>query len=367
MTGRVAERILICRPDHLGDVLLTLPAVAALRAAFPGAYIGLVLDHSTADVASRCPDVDERFALPFPPLTHRDAGADWAREVTDTAKDLRGRYDLVIVSRPEDPWSAGLAAAAGIPIRVGYAMPGTECLLTHAIPLREDLHAALQTLRLAQEAARCLGVSPAGEAAMTESLRSLAQVRFVPTADEEALAEHVLSEAPSAGARPIVLQPGSGWPLKNWAAERWGGLGTEIRRRWGVTVLVPGAPGESALVGAVVESGKGSCFGLAERFSVGALAALYRRSSLVIGIDSGALHLAALVGARVIGLYGPAPHRLWHPWCPPQRYRIVRVSLPCSPCDCIFDPPCGIGLNPPCMTGITVAAVLHAAAELLPQ
>ncbi|MBA2593452.1 MAG: glycosyltransferase family 9 protein [Gammaproteobacteria bacterium] len=366
MTARVAERILICRPDHLGDVLLTLPAVAALRAAFPGAYIGLVLDCSTADVASRCPDVDEGFALPFPPLTHREAGADWAREVTGTASVLRGRYDLVILAR-QDPWSAQLAAAADIPVRVGYAMPGTECFLTHAIPLREELHAAVQTLRLAQEAARCLGVSPAGEAAMTESLRSLAQVRFVPTADEEALAEHVLSEAPSAGARPIVFQPGSGWPLKNWAAEQWGALGTEIRRRWGVTALVPGGPGESALVRAVVESGKGSCFGLAERLSVGALAALYRRSSLVIGIDSGALHLAALVGARIIGLYGPGDHLRWHPWCPPQRYRIVRVALPCSPCDCIFDPPCGIGLDPPCMTGITVEAVLHAAADMLSQ
>ncbi|MGH9198959.1 MAG: glycosyltransferase family 9 protein, partial [Acidimicrobiia bacterium] len=110
VTGRVAERILICRPDHLGDVLLTLPAVAALRAAFPGAFIGLVLDHSTADVASRCPDVDERFTLPFPPLTHTDAGADWTREVTETVSVLRGRYDLVILSRPEDPWSAGLVA-----------------------------------------------------------------------------------------------------------------------------------------------------------------------------------------------------------------------------------------------------------------
>ena len=97
----MAERILICRPDHLCDVLLTLPAVVALRAAFPGAYIGLVLDCSTADVASRCPDIDERFALPFPPLTHLDAGADWALAVTDTVKDLRGRYDVVILSRTE--------------------------------------------------------------------------------------------------------------------------------------------------------------------------------------------------------------------------------------------------------------------------
>src|SRR2546421_153525 len=51
-------RILICRPDHVGDVLLTLPAVAALKAAFPAADIGLVLDASTADLARRCPDID---------------------------------------------------------------------------------------------------------------------------------------------------------------------------------------------------------------------------------------------------------------------------------------------------------------------
>ena len=96
-----------------------------------------------------------------------------------------------------------------------------------------------------------------------------------------------------------------------------------------------------------------------------AAAALYRRASLVIGIDSGPLHLAVMVGARVIGLYGPLDPLKWGPWCAPDRYRIVRVQIPCSPCDCIFDPPCGVPLAPPCTTGITVDAVLAAAVELL--
>jgi ADP-heptose:LPS heptosyltransferase len=98
---------------------------------------------------------------------------------------------------------------------------------------------------------------------------------------------------------------------------------------------------------------------------VGALAALYRRSSLVVGIDSGPLHLAAMVGARVVGLYGPLSPQQWRPWSSPEMYRLARVSLPCSPCDCIFDPPCGISLHPPCMSGITVDVVLVAVSELL--
>jgi ADP-heptose:LPS heptosyltransferase len=355
----------MARPDHLGDVLLTLPSVAALRAALPEAHIGFLLETSIAPVARRCPDIDETFALPYPPLAPGTGGHDWAEVVSGAARALRDRFDLILLSRPRDPWSGELAVAAGIPIRLGYAMPETERFLTHAVPLREEAHAVIHTLRLAQQAARCLGLSPAGRAALDNRVRSQAPVRLIPTPRDEALASHVLSGVPSAAARPIVFHPGSGWPLKNWAAERWGQLGIAIQRRWGVTPLVSGGSGETALVHAVVASSQGSCVGLAGRLSIGALAALYRRSSLVISIDSGPLHLAAMVGARVIGLYGPLSPAQWSPWCPAERQRIVRVPIACSPCDCIFDPPCGIPLQPPCMTGITVEAVLAAAANLL--
>src|SRR5438105_10217500 len=88
---------------------------------------------------------------------------------------------------------------------------------------------------------------------------------FVPTPSEELIAEEVILEAPAAGARPIVFQPGSGWPLKNWVAQRWGELAIQIQRRWGLTPLVPGGPGEEALVEAVVEASDGCAYGLAGR------------------------------------------------------------------------------------------------------
>src|SRR6185312_15809263 len=78
--------------------------------------------------------------------------------------------------------------------------------------------------------------------------------RRKPTEDEEALVRRILSEVPSAGARPIVFQPGSGWLLKNCVPKRWGQLSIEIRRRYGVTPLVPGGPGEDLLVRTIVDS-----------------------------------------------------------------------------------------------------------------
>ena len=355
----VKPRILIARPDHLGDVLLTVPSVAALRAAIPSAHISFLVTTEMGDVIRHCPEIDQVLTLPFPPLCASPDPAIWSSLVNQTASRLRGCFDLIILSRPEDPWSGELAVAAGIPIRIGYATPGTEPFLTLAVPFHEEGHAVIQTLNLIEVAANCLGAKIAsGGGRLTTG-------NFVPTPSEELIAEEVILEAPAAGASPIVFQPGSGWPLKNWVAQRWGELAIKIQRRWGLTPLVPGGPGEEALVEAVVEASDGCAYGLAGRLSVGALAALYRRACLVIGIDSGPVHLAVMVGTPVIGLYGPLDPLKWGPWCLADRHRIVRVQLSCSPCDCIFDPPCGIPIEPPCSTGITVEAVLTAAEEFI--
>ncbi|HYP28571.1 MAG TPA: glycosyltransferase family 9 protein [Blastocatellia bacterium] len=351
-------RILIARPDHLGDVLLTVPAAVALRSAVPGAHISFLVTTALGDVVRRCPDVDQTYTLPFPRLASPPDPAAWSEVVRRNVGMLRGRFDLVVLSRPDDPWSGELAVAAEIPVRVGYATPGMESFLTVALPFHEEGHVVIQTLKLIEAAAGLFGAKVVAD-------DRAAAGSFAPTPADEAVAEEVLLEAPASGPRPVVFQPGSGWPLKNWGPRRWGGLAKEIRRRWGLTPLVPGGPGEDALVAAVVEASEGAAHGLAGRLSVGALAALYRRASIVIGIDSGPIHLAVMVGAPVVGLYGPLDPLKWGPWCPPDRRRVIRVELPCSPCDCIFDPPCGIPIEPACCTGITVDAVLAAAEDLI--
>ena len=350
---------MIARPDHLGDVLLTVPAAAALRAVIPDAHISFLVTTAFGDLLGRCPDIDQTYTLPFPQLVSAQNSAGWTEVVGRNVARLRDRFDVAILSRPEDPWSGEAVAAAGVPLRVGYATPGTEQFLNLPVDFYEEGHAVVQTLKLIEAAAARLGATVNG--GLVES----ATGRLVPTQADEAIAEAILSEASEAGARPVVFQIGSGWPLKNWVPARWGELAIELRRRWGLMPLVPGGPGEDALVAAVVEASRGCAYGLAGRLPLGPLAALYRRASIVIGLDSGPVHLAAMVGTPVVALHGPLDPLKWGPWCPPQRRRVVQVSLPCSPCDCIFDPPCGVPIEPDCCTGITVEAVVAAAEDLL--
>lgn len=353
-------RLAILRPDHLGDVLLTLPAAAALRRALPGACISYLVAPGVADIPRHCPDVDATYTVPFPPLTAASPPPGWAAIVAREAAALRGRFDLALLPRPDDPWSGPLVAAAGIPIRLGYAAPRTLPFLTAALPVRRGRHVVAQALDLAAAAIGHLG-APA-----TIETEALEPPRFVSTSAEEAEASAVLARAAGDSGGPLlVLHPGSGWPLKSWPPRRWGKLAGALQRRYGAAPLVTGGPAERELVDAVVGASAGCASGLAGELSLGGLAALYRRARLVIATDSGPLHLATAVGAPVVGLYGPAEPLQFGPWCPADRFRIVRASLPCSPCGTLVDPPCGARTEPACVTGITVAAALAAAADLL--
>ncbi len=356
-------RILIVRPDHLGDLLLTLPAATLLRDALPEARISLLVPAGLATVPRRCPDVDQTYSASFPPLLAPLDRSGWDARAVGEGGPLRGRFDLALLPRPDDPWSGPLVAAAAIPLRLGYAMPRTRPFLTAALPPPGGVpaprrHVAHLALDLAALAATCLGT------AVTVAAGALPPVRFVPTAEDEAEAAAVLAPPP-AGDGPILLHPGSGWPLKNWPVGRWGALARALARRYHAPVLVVGASRESALVAAVVTASGGGARGLAGRLSLGGLAALQRRARLAIATDSGPLHLAAAVGTPVVGLYGPADPVEFGPWCPPERRRIVRVQLPCSPCRTLVGPPCGATREPACVTAITVDAVLAAAAEFL--
>ncbi len=360
----MAPRVLIANPGHLGDLLLSLPAVTALRAALPDAHLAMLVARPFAGVARCCPDVDEVIALSFPRLRPDLAALDGAERDRGVAA-LEGRFDIAILCRSHDPWCGELTTLAGIPARVGYAVSEMALFLTHLVPYDERPHMALQALRLTQRAAAHLGAPPGDLDAMASLVGPPARVRLEPDGADEALVAALLRELPSAGARPIVLQPGSSMPVKSWPPECWGRLAGELRRRYGVTPLVHGGPGESGLVASIVAAGRGACHPIAEQLSIGALAALLRRSAVLVAVDSGPLHLAAVVGLPVVGLYGPLPTSHWSPWCEPERRRIVRVALACSPCDRMFAPPCGATVDAACMTAITVDAVAKAVGALL--
>jgi ADP-heptose:LPS heptosyltransferase len=189
---------------------------------------------------------------------------------------------------------------------------------------------------------------------------------FVPTPADEVEAATALAQVHArCGPQPILIHPAAGWPLKSWPLTRWATLAARLRDRYGVCPLVVCGPDARDIEAAIIGTSAGAACGLGQALSLGALAAVQRHARLVIGIDSGPLHLAALLSAPVISLFGPADPLEFRPWCPPDRYRIVRVPLACSPCGTLMDPPCGATRDPACMTGITVDEVLAAVQDLL--
>jgi len=165
---------------------------------------------------------------------------------------------------------------------------------------------------------------------------------------------------------PIVVHPTAGWRLKTWPIERWSNLVSRLAQRLGGTVLVAGTARDTGVLNAIAERA-GCSARVLHDVSIGMLAEIHAAARLVVGMDSGALHLAAFVGAPVVGLFGPfAPARV-APVAPRNAVRTVWRSLPCSPCGTLEAPPCRAVAQPPCLLAISVDDVVEAAAQLIAE
>ncbi len=129
------ERILLLRPDHLGDVLLTTPAIHALRAAHPDSELHALVGPWSASVLANFSDLDLVLTLPYPGFTRQDK-LSWRSPyqlAATTARSLRRiGYDTAIILRPDHWWGALVAHLAGIPRRIGYNLPDVAPFLTES-------------------------------------------------------------------------------------------------------------------------------------------------------------------------------------------------------------------------------------------
>jgi ADP-heptose:LPS heptosyltransferase len=344
-----ADRILVLRLGALGDVVRTLPAVSALRAAYPGAHLAWLVEPPARGAVEGQPWVDEVLEFPRGRLSddlRRLRLGRFAAGLAGFVGALRARRFDLVVDFHAIAKSALLARASGAPARVGYAAP-----------LAREGAAWLSTARAVLAARR-----------LSRFARNLALVEFlgVPAAPRPAPlrvppeARRALAEALGPAPAPIVIHPGTspGTPHKRWSAAGWAavarGLAGDGRR-----VLVSHGPGgrERALADAILAAADGAAQPAPATGTLAELAALLEHAQLFLGSDSGPLHVASLVGTPVVQLLGPtdpvenAPH-------PGTPWRSVRVPVACSPCR----RGCAAAT---CMARIAPDAVLDAARALL--
>lgn len=323
---------LVVAPNWIGDAVMSLPVLRALRRATPDEPLVVL-------------------ARPGPAAIYRAEGS--AGEVrtvsglvSDSVSTARRRFEEAWLL-PNSFRSALVPFLAAVPQRIGYATDGRAALLTRALPLPpRDGH----QLRDYDALLRSQGVEPDPDPPLLP----------VPPA-AAARAEASLSRAGLGGAaagRLVLLAPGAAFSwTKRWLPDRFGRLGSELLARGFPTAIVIG-PGEEALAATIGAAAGRVIPVLGADLDPVELAALAARARAVVANDSGPMHLAAAVGTPVVALFGPTDPGRTGPTGSPSTV-LDRYEF-CSPCylkECPY--------QHECMTGIAVADVLAAVEKLL--
>ncbi len=344
--------VLLIRPDHLGDVLFLTPALRALREALPEARLTLLVGPWGAEVVAGNKDLDAVALCAFPGFERKIRGNALApyRLLSKTAGELRGRFDTAVVLRFDHWWGAWLAAAAGIPRRIGYAWPETLRFLTETLPYRPGRHEVQQNATLLEALAP--GVTA-----------RLGPTQYAVQAEDRAWAAERLGQV----GRPLVaIHPGAGAAIKQWPLANWATVAQSLIQAKHGSIVLTGGPGERSLTAGVAGGMQSPALDLAGQTTLGQLAALYERCDLVLGSDSGPLHLAVAVDAATVHLYGPVPASKFGPWGSSMRHLVLTSPFTCAPCDRLDWSIAALPLHG-CMAAISPEQVIDAALKLLPR
>jgi lipopolysaccharide heptosyltransferase II len=347
------QRVLLLRLERIGDLLMTLAAIEDARAAWPHAEIDLAVGSWNRALANLIPGLARVHTADAPWLA-RETATSWYTLLKQVRRWRARRYDIVINFEP-DIRSNFIAWRTRAPIRIGYWTGGGGGLLTDVYAYVPTTHAGMNARRLIADAA--------GLPAPLEVLRRRSQRRLTPPEEAERRARDLLQNRPGPF---IAVHSGGGRLSKQWYVDRFAETTRALAKTYGATMVLTGSDGDRPIVKQVrrLIADEVAVVDVAGVLDVPALAALLGRMDLLVTGDTGPMHLAAAMGTPIVALFGPSDPRRYGPNTPESR--VVRVTLPCSPCGRVRLPPerCR-GHVPDCMDGITVDMVLSAAAELL--
>ncbi len=348
------DRSLLIRPDHLGDVLLTSPAIHALKKANPQLEIHALVGPWSADVVANFPEIDLVLTLQFPGFSRAakiNLRSPYQLAVSTAARLRRIGYGSIIIMRPDHWWGALVAQLAGIPERIGYNLPDVAPYLTEAATYNHE-HAVMQNLRLFKKWI---------PAAKTGDLVN----QYAVHENDRAYVNGYLGAWGVSKAKPIFcIHPGTGTDVKHWTEEGWAQAADILTEQLDAQVVFTGSDKELALVQRIAGRMKQAAIIMAGDTRVGQLAALFQRAKVVLGPDSGPLHLAAAVQAPTVTLFGPADPIEFGPWGSPQKHIVLTSDIGCRPCRVIDWTGDDLAYHP-CVREITVARVLEAARRVV--
>ncbi len=350
-TWNTAENILCIRLDTIGDVLMTTPAIHALKASHPNRRITLLTSSAGASTASLVPDIDEVIVYDAPWLKATAPRLN-SRPEYEMAEDLRrlkfdGAIIFTVYSQNPLP-SAFLCYLADIPLRLAHCHENPYQLLTDWVKDPEPEHCVRHEVRRQLDLVATIGCHADDE-------------RMSLHVPEKALAsvKDILQQLGITQQRPwVVIHPGATAASRRYAPEKFAVVARSLIQDMGIAVIFTGTEPERELVTAIQAAMGVVSHSLVGCLNLNELAALLSLAPLLISNNTGPVHIAAAVGTPVVDLYA-LTNPQHTPWGVPNR--VLFHDVPCKNC---YKSICPEG-HQNCLQLVTPESVVDAACELL--
>lgn len=348
-------KILLIRLSSLGDILLTTPAIRALKDRYPDCQIDAVVYDRFASALSHHPDLGRLLVLPKKALKahlHQREYGNFLRKLRSFIVNLRSTHYDYVIDLHNVTDSALVALFAHGRTKVGHK----KQLLSLFFPIRASfdigfasasMHAAETNLRFLTEAG-CLN-----ETDIPQKLRlEFFGPKTVPAEIDAYLLQQGLQGKPLVG-----INPCASFDFKRWNAERFAAVADYLAENYGCTILIFGSPNEQPIVRQVMSAMKNpavdtSSLSLFQAFE------LIGRLRLFVTNDSAPMHIAAALGTPLVALHGPINVKKFYPLT--DLARSISKDIPCLPCKDIAS--CSSRL---CFDQVTVEEVCQACSDLL--
>lgn len=317
-------RILIVKLGSIGDIVHTLPALAAIRHNLPDAEISWVVEKRAAEILRGNPFLTNLIEIDTRVLRERKTTfSEKYEQARVQLENLRAaKYDAALDFQGLHK-SALIAKLSGARRRIGFDKaalrePTSRLLLTETVRIPAKTHIIRKNLFLAEKALQI------------EIPADSAELEF-PIGTEEKHEREALAVTANTGVNFAILNPGGGWATKLWNTERFGKLADEIWRKFNLKSVVTYGPGEEDLAETVIAAAK-SKQAFAAGLSLKGFYQLARRAKIYVGGDTGPTFLAVAARAPVVGLFGPT--EWWRNGSPFERDVCVeRADINCR-ADC---------------------------------
>lgn len=352
---RSARNVLCVRLDALGDVLMSTPAMRALKESLPGRRVTLLTSGSGAAVARMVPEVDDVVVYEAPWMKSSGLLAalpERAAEDHEMIQAVRARkFDAAVIFTvySQNPLPAALFChLAGIPLRLAHCRENPYALLTDWVKEEEP------ELFVRHEVRRQLDlVASAGCRTHDERLSII-----VSDDARESVRSSLGALGLDLSAPWLVAHPGATAPSRRYPPELFAEAVRLLTLEYGAQVVFSGGPNERELVDGIRRAMVEPSFTLAGELDLAELVALVAEAPLLVSNNTGPAHIAAATGTPVVDIYA-LTNPQHTPWRVPSR--VLSHDVPCKYC---YKSVCPLGHND-CLRLVTPASVARAAGELL--